>query len=171
MRRRNPFRRGRNVRAGTAATPVVGLSSDRPPPAPSSPLPSRRGEETRTYFRCSRYFAVGHEWFAATREYGHLGPYPGRDEAELGLAWHLSVNQPVDDTATGARPNRATATSLEILISEFRTCQREAAQSSALSAYASARQRLDELEEAAKETAHRSLRVRAIRHFLTELEI
>jgi hypothetical protein len=169
MLRRNPFRKSRS---GSTRRTAVARSTDCDAlPAVSQNLLRRRGEETGTYFRCSRYFAVGHEWFAATREYGQLGPFPGRAEAELGLAWHLTVREDSTDEAPCGGPDRGPPTSLEILISEFRICRREAERSSALSAYASARQRLDEMEDAATDAAHTSLQVRAIRHFLTELEV
>lgn len=46
---------------------------------------SRRSEGERSYSRCNRYFAVGHAWYAATREGHDVGPCISRHQAEVEL--------------------------------------------------------------------------------------
>lgn len=54
---------------------------------------SRAGESTsaRVRFRTDRVFAVGGEWFFATRENVDVGPYPSKGEAELDAARLLNT--------------------------------------------------------------------------------
>jgi hypothetical protein len=45
----------------------------------------RKGEEERTHFRSERIFAIGSDWYFATREGIDHGPFPDRQEAEAEL--------------------------------------------------------------------------------------
>jgi hypothetical protein len=133
---------------------------------------NRRGENTGTHFRSSRYFAVGHEWYAATREGSMVGPFADQHEAELGLAWHLvqKTNDTVAiieelDTATDR-----TVTSFEVLLLEFHTCQRESGLRPGSRVFAWAKQRLDDFEHGTAEPDAVPVRAQVLRHFLQELD-
>jgi hypothetical protein len=45
----------------------------------------RKGETGKTWFRTDRFFTIGTEWYAATREGHNIGPYKTRRAAEDGL--------------------------------------------------------------------------------------
>jgi hypothetical protein len=49
----------------------------------------RKGEIQKTYFRMQRFFAIGNEWFASTREGSNLGPFKNREAAEQGLLRYI----------------------------------------------------------------------------------
>lgn len=49
----------------------------------------RKGETGKTWFRTDRYFTIGIDWYAATREGSNLGPYKTRRAAEDGLVRYI----------------------------------------------------------------------------------
>lgn len=55
-----------------------------------NPILNRRSEDDCTYFRCGRYFTIGHEWYATVREGTDLGPFLHRMEAEVALVKHVA---------------------------------------------------------------------------------
>ena len=76
----------------------------------------RRSDEGGPLFRGSRYFAVGHEWYAMTREKQEIGPFGSRSEAELRLAWHLAlqVEDQAEETDAFDEDTREALTPLEV---------------------------------------------------------
>ncbi len=47
---------------------------------------NRRGEKGAVPFRSGRLFRIDDQWYFATREVAHVGPYGSRDEAEVAMA-------------------------------------------------------------------------------------
>ncbi len=47
---------------------------------------NRRGEKGAVPFRSGRLFRIDNEWYFATREVAHVGPYGSREEAEVAMA-------------------------------------------------------------------------------------
>lgn len=47
------------------------------------------GENGKTWFRSDRFFTIGAEWYATTREGSNLGPYKTRSSAEQGLVRYI----------------------------------------------------------------------------------
>lgn len=45
----------------------------------------RKGENDKTWFRTERFFTIGVDWYATTREGQNLGPFKTRSMAEQGL--------------------------------------------------------------------------------------
>lgn len=132
---------------------------------------NRGSESERNYFRCGRYFAVGHEWYATTREGKDVGPCATRHHAEMTLARYLA------DRATKVPEQMAQivvhgdrgATEFEVLVQELVNCRKHSLFRSENSAYVWAKQRLNSLEEHPAEYEHAEIRANALRHFLSEL--
>lgn len=140
-------------------------------PYESHPILNRGPEHDRVYFRCGRYFTVGHEWYVTLREEKDIGPYASRDEAELALACHvtacfLAAGHIGQLDAHGGRD----ATVLEVLVQELASCQEQARLRNENSAYVWAQQRLDEFAEHPEKYGYVDTRVKALRHFLSELD-
>lgn len=59
---------------------------------------SRNSEETRTWFRCDRFYRCNEFWYFHTREGISVGPYRARFEAEVdaGLLINLLKNAQPD---------------------------------------------------------------------------
>lgn len=89
---------GRKVRA--AETPDATAPGGR---APDSEPPVRAGERARVWFRTHRVFAVGENWFFATREDIEVGPYPSRDMARAASERLLAILQVARDAAAALR--------------------------------------------------------------------
>ncbi|MBC6904169.1 hypothetical protein DWB84_01615 [Saccharophagus sp. K07] len=49
----------------------------------------RKGEKEKTWFRTDRFFTIGAEWYATTREGRNLGPFKTRYLAEQGLIQYI----------------------------------------------------------------------------------
>jgi hypothetical protein len=132
----------------------------------------RRSDEGGPLFRGSRYFAVGHEWYAHTRESKELGPFSSRSEAELLLAWHLALQ--VEDQADAVNPLEQAAgealTPLEIQRDELVVCRRDATARGIAAACIMAQQRLDAIEGISEPGTRSALRAEAIRYFLNEAD-
>lgn len=133
---------------------------------------NRESENEVAYFRCDRYFTVGHEWYVTTREGTDLGPYTTRHEAELMLAHHLTNHVLNISKHIGAIAERGErdATMLEVLIQELASCQEQSRLRTENSAYAWAQQRLAKFEEHPAEHDHADIRTSALKHFLSELD-
>lgn len=133
---------------------------------------NRGSEPERAYFRCDRYFTVGHKWYATTREGLDLGPCTTRHEAQVTLANHitdqgLDISRHIGQLA--ARGERA-ATVLEVLVQELAICRQQSRLRTNNSAYVWAQQRLAKFEEYPAEHDHADIRTGALRHFLLELD-
>jgi hypothetical protein len=50
----------------------------------------RQGEKGHVPFRSGRYYSVGVDWYAATREGRDLGPFTSQDEAKQAVSDYLS---------------------------------------------------------------------------------
>ncbi|MEQ8263493.1 DUF6316 family protein [Pseudohaliea sp.] len=132
----------------------------------------RRSDEGGPLFRGSRYFAVGHEWYAHTRENKEIGPFSSRSEAELRLAWHLAlqVEEAADAGSTGETGSRDTMTPLEVQRDELVVCRRDATARGIAAACIMAQQRLDAIEGVSEPGTRSGLRAEAIRYFLNEAD-
>lgn len=133
---------------------------------------NRGSELEKTYFRCDRYFSVGHEWYAMTREGRDLGPYPSREEAELGLARHVTD---CFLTSSGyARQREALSerepTVLEVMVQELAGCWEQYRLRNENSAYVWAQQRLEALDRHPAVFDRAPVRARALHYFLAELD-
>ena len=135
---------------------------------------NRGSEPQRAYFRCGRYFTVGHEWYATVREGTEIGPFTTRNEAELALAGHVtacfvkSCGHIGQLDAHGVRD----ATTLEVLVQELASCREQARlRRSENSAYAWAKQRLEEIDKHSEKFDHADIRAKALKHFLAELDL
>lgn len=133
---------------------------------------NRASKDGAAFFRCGRYFTVGHEWYASLREDRDVGPYATREGAEMALASHLtacclesfgSIQQ------IGSRDDRD-PTVLELLVQELASCREHCRVRSENSAYAWAQQRLTAFDEHPDEHDHVKIRARALRHFMRELD-
>lgn len=132
----------------------------------------RRSDEGGPLFRGSRYFAVGHEWYAMTRESKEIGPFSSRHEAELRLAWHLAlqVAEEADRGNLRETGSQATMTPLEVQRDELVVCRREATARGIAAACIMAQQRLDAIEGISEPGTRLGLRADAIRYFLNEAD-
>lgn len=134
---------------------------------------NRASEPERPFFRCSRYFSVGHQWYATTREGGDVGPFDDRAEAELELAHQLAlqVTESQEQRLMGEASGEDSETTVfAVLLDEFRTCHLEARTRTPNCIYVWAKQRLEELEGSSVPTLHTAIRARALRHFLIDLD-
>lgn len=128
-------------------------------------------EQDHVYFRCGRYFTIGHEWYVTVREGHDIGPFASRNEAEMSLAGHVTACFVASGhigqlDAHGGRD----ATVLEVLVQELASCREQARLRQENAAYVWAQQRLDEFNEHPKKYGYIDIRVRALRHFLSELD-
>jgi hypothetical protein len=133
----------------------------------------RRTDGGGPLFRGSRYFTVGHEWYAHTRESKELGPFSSRSEAELRLAWHLAlmVDEQGDETfMLNDEESQHTMTPLEVQRDELVVCRRDAAARGLAAACIMAQQRLDAIEGISEPGTRSALRAEAIRYFLTDAD-
>lgn len=132
-----------------------------------------RGSERRhSYFRCGRFFTVGHEWYVSVREGRDLGPYTTRYEARMALACHVTtcfVGASGHIGQLDAHGERD-ATMLEVLVQELASCREQARLRNENSAYIWAQQRLEELDEHPEDHDHADVRASALRYFLFELD-
>jgi hypothetical protein len=133
---------------------------------------NRGSEQEKTYFRCDRYFSVGHEWYAMTREGRDLGPYASREAAELGLARHVT-----DCFLTSSGYTRKLdvhgkrePTVLEVLVQELAGCWEQYRLRNENSAYVWAQQRLQALDKHPAVFDRAPVRARALEFFLSELD-
>ena len=133
---------------------------------------NRGSEAERNYFRCGRYFTVGHEWYATTREGHDVGPCATRRQAEMTLARHLAdevIKVPGQMGQIVAHRDRD-ATELEVLVQELANCRQHSLLRSENGAYVWAQQRLTKFEEYPAEHDHAQIRASALRYFLSELD-
>ncbi|HBO11288.1 MAG TPA: hypothetical protein DD491_00730 [Halieaceae bacterium] len=132
----------------------------------------RRSDEGGPLFRGSRYFAVGHEWYAMTREKQEIGPFGSRSEAELRLAWHLAlqVEDQAEETDAFDEDTREALTPLEVQRDELAVCRRDATARGIAAACIMAQQRLDAIEGISEPGTRSALRAEAIRYFLNEAD-
>lgn len=136
-----------------------------------APIVNRGGEGKKTFFRSDRYFAVGHQWYAAMREGLDLGPFADRDQAEIAVASHVAAGYQ-DAVAILRRSIRSTdrePTVLEILMQELARCRVEQHARSDNRLYVWAQRRLEAIKKDPGEFSYAPVRVRALRHFLDEL--
>ncbi len=132
----------------------------------------RRSNSGGPLFRGSRFFAIGHEWYAMTRESREIGPFSSRSEAELRLAWHLALQLEAQSDEDGMRGNATqhTLTPLEVQRDELVVCRREATARGIAAACIMAQQRLDAIEGISEPGTRAALRAEAIRYFLNEAD-
>ena len=50
---------------------------------------NRKGENDKTWFRTERFFSIGADWYAITREHTNLGPFKSKFAAEQGLVRYI----------------------------------------------------------------------------------
>jgi len=129
---------------------------------------NRGSEPERAYFRCGRYFTVGHEWYAMTREGESIGPCATRHLAEIALASHLT-DRGFDIFGQIGQFERD-PTVLEVLAQELAYCQQHSRLRTENSAYVWAQQRLAKFEKNPAEHDHADIRAGALRHFLSGLD-
>lgn len=135
-------------------------------------LLNRGTEHERRYFRCGRYFTVGHEWYATIREGRDIGPYTTREEAEMALARHVTdcfVDHAGHIGQLDAHGRRE-ATVLEVLVQELASCREQARLRNENSAYVWAQRRLAEYQEHPARHDHAGVRANALRSFISELD-
>ena len=140
------------------------------PPDGENPGGTSRYE--RSFFRSCRYFTVGHQWFAATREGGNVGPCSSVDDLEPRLAQFLtsSIDDPCDAYRVLPREGDPDATTFKVLLYELCICKAEAEARSEMGFYAWATQRLEQLEDARAALPHAAIRARALRFRLDDVE-
>lgn len=141
-------------------------------PQDLGPMLNRGLEQERRYFRCGRYFTVGHEWYATIREGRDIGPYETREEAELALARHVTdcfVDRAGHIGQLDAHGRRE-ATVLEVLVQELASCREQARLRNENSAYVWAYRRLSEYEDHPARHDHAAARASALRYFIAELD-
>ena len=129
-------------------------------------------ERRRAYFRCGRFFTVGHEWYVSVREGKDLGPYTSRHAAEMALACHVTncfVSASGHIGQLDAHGGRD-ATMLEVLVQELASCREQARLRNENSAYIWAQRRLEEFDEHPQDHDHADVRASALRYFLFELD-
>lgn len=138
----------------------------------SRDLRNRRSEPPRTFFRCGRYFTVGHEWYVTNREGIDLGPYKDREQAELALAMHVTACcfARTGGIAELRRRAQQGLTRFEALVAEMVGCWEQRRLRSANCAYVWTQQRLQRLYESPQGTDHLESRMRALRYMLSRLD-
>ncbi|MGB5254189.1 MAG: DUF6316 family protein, partial [Sedimenticolaceae bacterium] len=126
----------------------------------------------RSFFRSDRYFTVGHEWYASTREGKDIGPFFDRDDAEMALACHVTECF-IDGRGYIAKlggDNKRDSTFLELMVQELAACREQLRRRSEISAYAWAKQRLSKFHENPTAYDHVEIRARALKRFMQELD-
>jgi hypothetical protein len=133
---------------------------------------NRGSEPSRRYFRCERFFTVGHEWYFTTREGLDIGPYASRPQAEIALAKYVArrcATSP-DGVAEMFHGKGRETTPLEAQVGEVLSCWQQRRLRSGNSAYVWARQRLQQLRQHPETFDHASIRSRVLEHLLRELD-
>ena len=133
---------------------------------------NRRSEQPRRYFRCGRFFTVGHQWYFATREGLDIGPYATRPQAEIALAKYVArrcVTSPEGVAEVFHGKGRET-TPLEAQIGEILSCWQQRGLRSGDGARVWARQRLGKLRQRPEAFDHPAVRLRVLQHMLAELD-
>jgi len=141
-------------------------------PQESEQVLNRGAEHEHRYFRCGRYFTVGHEWYATIREGRDIGPYSTRDEAQMALARHVT-DCFVDSAGHIGQLDahgRRDATVLEVLVQELASCREQTRLRNENSAYVWVQQRLAEYEEHPDRHDCPGIRARALMYFLAEMD-
>ena len=133
---------------------------------------NRGSEPQRAYFRCGRYFTVGHEWYATVREGTEIGPFSTRNEAQMALANHVTACFIASRGHIGQidAHGERDATMLEVLVQELASGHEHARLRSENCAYIWAKQRLEEISKHPEDFSHADARANALMHFLSELD-
>lgn len=131
---------------------------------------NRRSDPPVTFFRSSRYFTVGHEWYVTTREGRNLGPFSTRDEAELAgveqvarhyLVSHGGVAKLYDHDEDGV-------TEFELMVREMLAGLEQHQLRSENIAFVWTTQRIDELERYPDKQTHTAARIKALEYLLDQ---
>jgi len=133
---------------------------------------NRGNEPQQAYFRCGRFFTVGHEWYATVREGRTLGPFVTKDQAQMNLACFVTDRFVGSNGHIGqldAHGGRE-ATTLEILVQELSSCREQARLRGENCAFIWAQQRLEDFEKDPGAVGDAEIRGAALRHFLFELD-
>ena len=132
-------------------------------------LRNRRGEGEKTYFRCDRYFTVGHEWYASTRENKNLGPFLHHTDAKIALARYVAYQHVKTRKGIAKIFSRdeSEVTPFEHLVREIVECWEQRHLRSGNSAYVWIMQRIEAIEKAPR---HSEVELKALKRMLAELE-
>ena len=133
---------------------------------------NRGSEPACRYFRCERFFTVGHEWYFATREGLDIGPYATRPQAEIALAKYVARRcmTSSEGVAEMFHGKGRETTPLEAQVGEVLSCWQQRRLRSGNGAHVWARQRLLQLRQNPEAFDHASIRSRVLSHLLKELD-
>jgi len=146
-------------------------AADMPHSAPT-PIRNRDTEQQHTYFRCERFFTVGHQWYATIREGRDIGPFGSRRQAELAVARYVAshlVDSPAGITELD-RLGIGEYTHFVVLVQEIAACLEQRRLRSENSSYVWAKQRLDRPKRHPDEESHPQVRSRVLEYLLTEMD-
>lgn len=87
-------------------------------------MPAKRhGEESHIPFRSGRFYSVGSEWYATTREGRDLGPFRSREEAKMAIAAYVAELSALEGQPTAAELSTE-SDSIEARVQELREFMR-----------------------------------------------
>lgn len=83
----------------------------------------RHGEEGNFPFRSGRFYSVGSDWFAMTREGYELGPFRSREEAKMAVAAYVAEHSKAEAQSTASELSQE-SDSIEARVQELREFMR-----------------------------------------------
>ena len=133
---------------------------------------NRWAEPSATFFRGSRYFTVGHEWFVTLREGIDLGPFLERGQAELAVARHIAEHclKSPGEVARLFGHRESDATEFELMVREMLGCLEQQQLRSENCAFVWTTQRIDELRRNPTASSQTDARITALEYLLDQLE-
>lgn len=149
--------------------PISDQDVDKEKHAEPSRWLNRGSEELCSYFRCGRFFTVGHEWYVTTREGEDMGPYLYRVEAEIALVkfvadCFLSSDDGIDELYMRGENEM---TPFESLVREVVICLEQRHLRSDNSAYVWIMQRLERVTEGLQDN---NIQARILERLLSEMD-
>ena len=151
---------------------LAGTAADLSAMAEPLAIHNRGSEPACRYFRCERFFTVGHEWYFATREGLDIGPYATRPQAEIALAKYVARRcmTSSEGVAEMFHGKGRETTPLEAQVGEVLSCWQQRRLRSGNGAHLWARKRLLQLRQNPEAFDHASIRSRLLAHLLRELD-
>lgn len=127
----------------------------------------RSGEKGDVPFRSGRFYSVGVDWYAATREGRDLGPFASRDDAQSAIADYISKLAP--KTASGAHGAPANnAGYAELRVEELRQFMKRRDNHGLTAARLWAKDRMRQIEAQAMPFDERQKRLGILRYLLNQ---
>lgn len=126
----------------------------------------RQGEKGDVPFRSGRFFSVGVEWYAATREGPDLGPFASQDEAKIAVQDYIERLASSHSEAEGSAPNED-AIRAEVRVEELRQFMKRRDAQGLTAARLWAKDRIKRLQGEPMPFAERHERLSVLRYLLS----